>query len=67
MMTDTALRISISQPPKAALVLLCMVLASCSGTKEVAEVAKEGYHSSPADGKMIADRLPDYTDTLHER
>lgn len=64
MMTD-AFRISISLCPRTTLVLLCMVLASCSGTKEVAEVAKEGYQSSSADGKTIADRLPDYTSTLH--
>lgn len=47
---------------KAILFLGCMALVSCSGSKEL---TKEGYRPSSAEGKMIANQLPDYTNTLN--
>lgn len=42
--------------------VLCLILASCSGTREV---SKGTFQSSEAEGKTIANQLPDYTSTLY--
>jgi len=48
--------------PAGLLLISWMVLASCSSP---AKLSREGYRASEAEGKAIADRLPDYTGTLN--